>query len=559
MECSRMESTMKRYRLLGLLLAVGLLVSGFPGTGVSAAGNWPAGPKKNFACEAAIMMELSTGTVLYEKNSHKQYYPASITKIMTAMLTAENLPMNDIVTFSDTAARIEAGSSTIYSEVGEKLSVEQCMYAIMLESANEVCQAVAEQISGSIEQFVGLMNQRVKELGLQDTHFNNPHGLPDPKHYTSPHDMAVITRNAMQNATFRKVCNTKNYTCAKTNKHKTQRYWINHHEMISGNKHPEYLYKYVIGGKTGYTKVSGNTLVTCAQKDGMELVCVVMKSVSPELGEPNEYTDTTRLLNYGFEKFRKYTVGEDTQELDEGLFNNYGSYFGGEQSPLRLGGESAVVLPKGAKLEDAEQTITYDDNVDIKEGDNTIGHVTYTYQGKTVGSTDIIYTRREGETDKQLDEASKKMVDSEIQELEKTRKEDAKKADLIKKVKNAIAAFFAFPLVRIVLAVLLLGLLVFGLVFLIKNFKLPKIRLRRAKNRVSGGYRSRRGRRMNARRERSAGGISLDAPSRRSHRGHRRRQEKGSSPVKQKRNKGLRYYKKHKNTRESFGKNFFDF
>lgn len=552
---------MKRYRVLGILLAAGLLLSGFSGIRVSAAGKWPTGPKKNFACDSAVVMELSTGTILYEKNMHKKRYPASITKIMTAMLTAENCGMNDVITFSEAAVYgIEPGSSTVYSEVGEKMTVEQCLYAIMLESANEVCLAAGEQVSGSIDKFVDLMNQRVKELGLTDTHFNNPNGLPDPKHYTSAHDMAVIMRTAMSNPTFRKVCSTKNYTCAKTNKHKMTRYWINHHEMIAGNKYPKYLYKYAIGGKTGYTRAAGNTLVTCAQKDGMELVCVVMKSTSPESGEPNEYTDTTRLLNYGFEKFRKYTVGDTSTDIGEGVFNNYGSYFDEEQSPLHLGGESTVVLPKGVSLEEAEQKITYNKNVEIKEGDNIIGHVAYTYQGKTVGSTDIIYTKTEKQAEKQLDEATRTMVDSKIQELEETRKADAKKANLWKKVKNVVGTFFGFPVVRVILAVLLLALIIFCCVLAVKNIELPKFRGFRRRTRISGGYRSRRGRRAHARRERAARRDSRNSMEKRSHRTTRRRTEKhSSSPTKQKKSKGLRYHKKHKNTRESFGKNFFDF
>ena len=372
--------------------------------------------------------------------------------------------------------------------------------------------------------------------------------------------MAVITRTAMKNSTFRKVWNTKNYTCAKTNKHKTARYWLNHHEMISGRKHPEYIYKYAIGGKTGYTSVAGSTLVTCAQKDGMELVCVIMKSVSPDGGrEPNEYTDTTRLLNYGFEKFKKYTVGEEETELGEGLFNNYGSYYDVKESPLHLGGESTVVLPKKADFSEAQQKITYDKNMKIKDGENLIGRVTYTYQGKIVGSTDIIYTKAEKQTDRQLDEASKKMVDSKIQELEETRKADAKKANFWKKIKNAVVTFFGFPAVRGILFLLFLTVLVLGGVTAVKHIKLPKLRDLKRRTKISGGYRSRRGRRASARRERAARRVSTASLDRRSRRGRRRKGINAPAPAKEKKSKGLRYYKKHKNTRESFGKNFFDF
>ena len=203
----------------------------------------------------------------YMKKLSQKHYPASITKILTSMLLAENTSMNETVTVSSTAAYgIETGSSTIFSEPGEKLSVEQCLNAIMLESANEVCLAVAEHISGSISNFVGLMNKRVKDLGLKDTHFNNPNGLPDPKHYTTAYDMAVIARQAMKSSAFRKACGTRRYVCAKTNKHKQERTWQNHHQMINGWRYPKYEYKYAIGGKTGYTHVAQNTLVTYGEK-----------------------------------------------------------------------------------------------------------------------------------------------------------------------------------------------------------------------------------------------------------------------------------------------------
>ena len=214
---------------------------------------WPAGPKpKSLSCDSAILMEISTGSILYKKNIHKQHYPASITKIMTAMLLLENSSLSDVVTFSNEAVYgIESGSSTIYSDVGEKMSMEQCLYAIMLESANEVCLAAGEHVAGDVKSFVGMMNDKVAELGLKNTHFNNPNGLPDTKHYTTAYDMAVIARQAMQNATFRKIAGTRTYTCSKTNTHKTTRVWRNHHQMLNGYDHPKYEYKYCIGGKTG--------------------------------------------------------------------------------------------------------------------------------------------------------------------------------------------------------------------------------------------------------------------------------------------------------------------
>lgn len=549
---------MKRNRWMGIFFAgvVALTAVFSAKVPASADTKWPEGPQKNLACKSAIVMELSTGTILYQKNMHKQYYPASITKILTAMLTAENCSANETVTVSQTAAYgIEVGSSTVFSEPGEKLSVEQCLNAIMLESANEVCLAVAEHISGSVDKFVDAMNARVKELGLTDTHFNNPNGLPDPKHYTSAHDMAVIAREAMKNSTFRKVCNTKTYTCAKTNKHKTQRFWINHHQMISGNKWPRYLYKYAIGGKTGYTTVAGNTLVTYAEKDGMELVCVVMKSTNPESGEPNEYTDTMKLLNFGFEKYQKYTVGEDNTDLTQDLFNNYGSYFSASESPLHLDGEAAVVLPKGVELSQAEQEITYDEGVNLKDGDNVIGHVTYTYGGRTVGSTDIIYTRSEKRQENYLDAASQKMVGNEIRQLEENQRKDAQKANLWKKIANGVVGFFQIKVVQILLIIIAVAVAVMLILFLFKHIELPKFGKRR--KRGSGGYRSKAARRANIRQQRNARRNEKGSGRRRKNVRRHYEQKSASQPKKKK--GGVNYHKKHKNTKESFGKNFFDF
>ncbi|MDD7404005.1 MAG: D-alanyl-D-alanine carboxypeptidase family protein [Butyribacter sp.] len=542
--------------------AAGVISQTKSATATQKSATWPSGPKKSrLSCDSAIVMELSTGSILYKKNIHKQHYPASITKIMTAMLTAENCSMSETVTFSESAVYgIEAGSSTIYSEVGEKLTVEQCLYAIMLESANEVCLGVGEHISGSISKFVDKMNERVKELGLKDTHFNNPNGLPDPKHYTTAYDMAVIAREAMKNSTFRKVAATRNYVMPKTNKHKQVRYWNNHHQMINGYKYPKYEYKYCIGGKTGYTHVARNTLVTFAEKDGMELVCVIMYANGPTQGEPNEYTDTTTLLNYGFEKYKKYTVDEKTSDINKDLFNNYDSYFDTEESPIHLAGESSVVLPKGVELSQATQKISYDQNVTLQEGENVIGHVTYTYGGRTVGSTDILYTKAKDTAGKHLDAASRKIVDTEIKQIEETEKKDEEKANFWRKIKNAIVSVFRIKAVQIILLLLVAVAVFFGIFCMVKNVRLPKLQLgRKQRKRMVGGYRSKRGKRKYNRRMRRERSEQRKANKRvrRNHSSHYEKQTQKAE--KKKRSKGVRYNRRHKKTKESFGKNFFDF
>lgn len=548
-------------------MAVVLLIAALPATRVEAMPNriaqakkveWPSGPdKKKLSCDSAVVMELSTGLVLYQKNPNKRRYPASITKILTAMLTAENCANSEVVTFSQTAAYgIEAGSSTIFTEPGEKMTIEQCLYAIMLQSANEVCLGVGEHISGSIEAFVDLMNERVKELGLKGTHFNNPNGLPDPKHYTTAYDMAVISREAMKNSMFRKVTATRRYIMPKTNKHKMERPWDNHHQMINGYEWPKYEYKYCIGGKTGYTNAAGNTLVTFAEKDGMELVCVVMHASGPKQGEPNEYTDTTSLLNFGFEKYQKYSVNEVGSNINEDLFNNYDSYFDTKASPIHLSSESSVVLPKGTKLSAAKQKVKYDKNITLKTGDNVIGHVTYTYGGKTVGSTDILYTKAEDSVDSHLDAASRGVVDSELQALRDSTQKDKKKADIWRKVKSTVAGFFQMKVVQIGLLVIAALLVLALLIYLLRHIELPKLGSRH-RRRSTGGYRSKRARRqyrkLNKKRRWKGGSKARRNVSR----DYERR--KAAPPKERKASKGLQYHKNHKRTKESFGKNFFDF
>ncbi len=574
MKGTKIKMNFKR-TISSLLIGV-LLFSGISGTSCKAsiadsniiseakntknASVWPAGPNpQNLSCGSAIVMEVSTGLVLYKKNIHKQHYPASITKIMTSLLALENASLSDTITFSsDAVYGIEPGSSTVFSEVGEKMSLEQCLYAIMLESANEVCLAVGEHVAGTSSAFVDMMNDKVAELGLKNTHFNNPNGLPDPDHYTTAYDMAVIAREAIKNSSFKKISGTRSYTCEKTNKHKVLRYWRNHHQMINGYDWPKYEYKYIIGGKTGYTQVARSTLVTYAEKDGMQLVCVIMYSNSPKQGEPNEYTDTTSLLNFGFEKYKKYNINDEISESNSRLFDNYGSYFNSKESPIHLSSESSVVLPKGVPITKAKQKITYYDNVKIEEGENTIGKVTYSFAGKTVGSTDIIYTKSQPNY---LDEASRQIVNSKIQDLNETSKKNENTHKFLTNIKAKISGFFGtvsdFIKNNIIITICVIGaiLLLLIILFIIKR---NAGRSNRIYSNRHGGYRSRGGKRNHARRQRAA--RKNRSSSKRARRNHSKHYA-GNRPAPQKtaKRRSTDYSKRRKNTKESFGKNYFDF
>lgn len=254
--------------------------------------NWPQGPA--IYAESGILVDLDTQEILYSKNIDKQLYPASITKVMTTLVAIESSSPEEPVTFSQHALdSIEWDSSNIGCRLNETLTMEQCWYAMMLNSANEVCCGVSEHISGSIEAFVEKMNQKAAELGCTNTHFSNPNGLPDETHYTTAHDMALIANAAYQNETFRQVFSTRQYEIPPTPQYTETRYLYNHHKMMQPDT--EYYYEGCLGGKTGYTETALNTLVTIASRNGKNLLCVTMRTQGRQV-----YTDTASLFDYGF-------------------------------------------------------------------------------------------------------------------------------------------------------------------------------------------------------------------------------------------------------------------
>ncbi len=276
-------------------------------SGQADAKSWPKRPN-NISAQGAVVIDAKSGMVLYGKNMDQKRYPASITKVMTALLALENSTMSEVVTYKSKAVlNLESGASNIGTKVGEKLTMEQSLYAMLIHSANEICNGVAMHLNGSVRAFADQMNKRAKELGCKNTHFTNPNGLMNEKHYTTPYDMALIMREAMKNDEFRIIAGTRLYEIPRTNKTKKPRSLISHHHMIFPITYPQYGYDYAVAGKTGYTSVSEATVVTTAKKGDMELICVVMKTKSALQGEPNIFTDSIKLFNYCFEKFSQHT------------------------------------------------------------------------------------------------------------------------------------------------------------------------------------------------------------------------------------------------------------
>lgn len=361
--------------LLCLLSAVCVLQTGT--MKIEAEEYWPEGPE--IETPSAIVMEVQTGTVLYEKNADEQLYPASITKIMTTLLAIENSDMSETVTFSEDAVYLNEGdTSHIWRDIGEEMTMEQCLYAIMLESANECAWAVAEHIAGDVPTFVDMMNEKAKELGCTNTHFNNPNGLPDEEHWTCARDMALIGRAAYQNETFRIITGTARYTIPPTNKHSEPTYLQNHNEMLHPRKSTEYVYSNCTGGKTGYTVAAGSTLVTYAEKDGMELVCVVMNTKSPA-----HWLDSTSLFEYCFDNFQVWNISENETRFEQKEEENTGA-LNANQAFAELDKDACIVLPKTAEFQNSTYEISGADS-----SDEVVGTITYTYSGRTVGTADI--------------------------------------------------------------------------------------------------------------------------------------------------------------------------
>ncbi len=367
---------------------------------------WPEGP--SIVSPSAIVIEVNSGAVLYEKNADQVNYPASITKVMTTLLALEHCDLDEIVTFSDDAIKYNQGdTSHIARDYGEEMTMKECLYAVMLESANECAYAVAEHVGvklgGDYKTFIDLMNERAKELGCTNTHFNNSNGLPDKEHWTSAHDMGLISAEAYKNETFRVIVGSRNYKIPPTNKHKEPTYLNNHHAMISNYKTDEFLYEYSTGGKTGYTDSAAFTLVSYAEKDDLTLACVVMKTNADA-----RFRDTKNLFEHCFQNYQAISIDAngstgDAEAENNGIMINHESF-------VKLDENAHVVLPITADVSDVEMTLVKED---LKEG--SIAKLMYTYGGHVAGCVDVIFAN--AVVEENYFDGSKKPTDVNIVEI----------------------------------------------------------------------------------------------------------------------------------------------
>lgn len=341
--------------------------------------NWPQGPVTG--AQSAILIDADTGAILYAKNIHEQLYPASTTKILTCLIATERCSMDEIVTFSyDAVFDTPRDSNHIAMDVGYELTMEQCLNAILIASANECAFAVAEHITGTTwEDFAAVMNERAAELGCVDSHFVNPNGLPDENHYTSAYDLSRIGRAFFANELLCKISSSKRLDIPATDNQPKHVIENAKNQLLPGKT---YAYEYLVGSKTGYTVAAKSSLVSCAEKDGLRLIAVVLAE-----NAPSQYEDTIALFNYGFSNFSRVNISqtETRFNIDNTSFiYSENDIFGNSKPILSLNTEDCIVLPKTVPFSDVTSSITYDG---LDAGQAAL--ITYTYRDQFLGSVSV--------------------------------------------------------------------------------------------------------------------------------------------------------------------------
>lgn len=347
---------------------------------------------------AALLIDPDTDFVLYEQNAYEKAYPASITKVMSAILVMEALENGTLTLDQEITATQSAWKDMDYTssnqniQPGETMSVKDLVYCMLVASANEACNILATEISGSIELFVEDMNEKAVELGCTGTHFVNPHGMPDDNHYTTAYDLYLIAKYAMSFDFFREVVSTDEYYTSATNMSETPRHFFNTNALLSSKKYQGYEYQYCTGIKTGTTSAAGSCLLSSAEKDGQRLICVVLGCENPIDANGNvqrkQFSETRRLFQWGFENFSVHSILDATKPIAEvpvtlSSQNDYVSVI--------VDGTLEAQLPNDITSEDFEWTYDLPESVEapITQGQK-LGTMTVTLDGEAYGTVDLV-------------------------------------------------------------------------------------------------------------------------------------------------------------------------
>jgi len=333
-------------------------------------------PNFTIDSEGAVLMDFKTGKVLYGKNENKKLYPASTTKILTAVLAIERCKPSDKITASHNAVMsLPSGYSNAAIQPGETLTFQELLDMFLIHSANEIGTIFAEHISGTVENFATLMNEKATSLGCKNTNFTNPSGIHDTEHYTTAYDMALIAQYCMKNETFRNTVSKSSCTIEPTEKYE-KRYFRNTNDLL--NKTTDYYYEYAIGIKTGYTSQAKRCLVGAAAKDGLELITVVL-GAQPTMTD-TRYIDTINLFEYGFSNYKTQKIATKNTIVKEIKVGNATKET--ENVSLLIKNDLTALMPTNMNLSDLKPSIKTNEIIEapISEG-STLGKITYTIEG----------------------------------------------------------------------------------------------------------------------------------------------------------------------------------
>lgn len=368
--------------LLSLLMSISLFTTAY------AKPDWPS--DTGVQSEAGIVVDMDSGAVLFGQNIHEEKIPASITKILTALIVVENSNLDDMVTFSHDAVYNveEASGNKLQLEEGDVLSVRDCLYVMLLQSSNQAANALAEHVAGSREAFVDMMNERIAQIGCQESHFANPSGLNDDTQRTSAYDMALIARTAYQNPEFLEISSVRQATLPPTKNNPNGRTYSIEHKMLLEDR--EEYYPDAIAGKTGWTSQAGQTLVTYARRGDRGQIAVTLKST-----QATHYSDTKTILDFGFARFKNVNISDN--EIDYVTGSDPVAIGADTYDPSELYYDTSAVLtlPNDAEFTDAEKTFVTDLPED--HPDQAVARMDYTYNERRIGSAWLYTTRAQAE------------------------------------------------------------------------------------------------------------------------------------------------------------------
>lgn len=394
--------------------------------------DWPAGPE--IGAQSAILLEAHSGAVLYSKNIHDKLYPASVTKILTALIAAEKCDMSEMVTFSNAAVHSInwKEDANMGINVGDQITMEQCLYGLLVGSANEAAYAIAEHIcgEGNLDDFAKLMNEKAKELGCNDSHFVTPNGIHDENHYTSARDLSLIAQAFFSNELLQKMSCTKSYHIPKTSTQPRDDMIVWAKSKLLPDK--EYAYDGLLGTKTGFTTQARQTLVSCAEGNGMKLICVIMKEESP-----SQFTDTVELFDYGFKNFVPINIAEKDSKYtidNRNFFTTDVDFFGSSEPIMQMSKTDYIVLPITAEFDETESELSYDG---LKQ--NELARVNYYFHTVYVGHASIVPIE---DTQVSFDFGTKQTINA---------KPEKEKPIIYINVKTIIAAIILIALLLIVI------------------------------------------------------------------------------------------------------------